>query len=52
LEESKEWKNKNYFFTLPFGITPGSIKVAKEKFARTKNVMTPCNAGTYGCFGQ
>lgn len=27
--------------TLPFGITPGSIKVANVKFAKTKNVMTP-----------
>lgn len=27
--------------TLPFGITPGSMKVANVKFAKTKNVMTP-----------
>jgi hypothetical protein len=27
-------------FSLPFGITPGSIKVASVKFASTKKVMT------------
>lgn len=36
------------FWCLPFGITPGSMKVAKVKFARTKNVMTPWYAGTHG----
>jgi hypothetical protein len=33
-----ELEDKNYS---PFGIIPGSIKVANEKFAITKNVMTP-----------
>lgn len=33
---------------LPFGIMPGSINVAKVKFAKTKNVMTPWYAGTHG----
>lgn len=27
--------------TVPFGITPGSMKVAKVKLANTKNVITP-----------
>lgn len=27
--------------TLPFGMTPGSIKVANVKLAKTKNVITP-----------
>lgn len=27
--------------TKPFGITPGSIKVARVKFANTKKVITP-----------
>lgn len=36
---------------LPFGITPGSIKVASVKFASTKKVITPWYAGTHGCVG-
>lgn len=32
---------------IPFGITPGSINVASEKFITTKKVMTPCRAGTH-----
>lgn len=34
---------------LPFGITPGSINVASEKFAITKKVITPWIAGTQNC---
>lgn len=33
---------------LPFGITPGSINVARVKLANTKNVITPCIAGIHG----
>lgn len=33
----------------PFGITPGSMNVANVKLAKTKNVITPCTAGTHGC---
>lgn len=32
-------------FSLPFGIIPGSINVAKEKFTTTKNVMIPWHIG-------
>lgn len=32
---------------VPFGITPGSINVAREKFITTKKVMTPSTAGTH-----
>lgn len=42
----------NFTNSSPFGMTPGSIKVASEKLAMTKNVTIPCIAGTYGCFGQ
>ena len=31
-----------YCLSLPLGMTPGSIKVAKKKFEITKTVMTPC----------
>jgi len=34
-------------FKLPFGMTPGSMNVASEKFITTKKVMTPCRAGTH-----
>lgn len=34
---------------VPFGITPGSMKVASVKLAKTKKVMTPWYAGTHGC---
>lgn len=44
--------NTSKMFFLPFGITPGSINVANEKLAMTKNVKIPCIAGTYGCLGQ
>lgn len=27
--------------SVPFGMTPGSMNVANEKLAKTKNVMTP-----------
>ena len=43
---------QNYKYEIiyrPFGITPGSMKVARVKLAKTKNVMKPWYAGTHGC---
>lgn len=34
-------------YYLPFGITPGSMNVARVKFVSTKKVITPWRAGTH-----
>lgn len=52
---AEKWRNiaRVRFKTvyLPFGITPGSMKVASVKFASTKKVITPWYAGTHGWSG-
>lgn len=41
IERYKIIKNQIRLRNSPFGITPGSMKVASVKLAKTKNVMTP-----------
>lgn len=40
----------DYFqkYHIPFGMTPGSINVARPKLVSTRKVMTPWSAGTHG----